>query len=164
VWGEVLFERHGLVAAFVLLLLDDAGVIMPLPGNVLVASVGVLVQRGLIPWWQAVLVLQAASLLGTTALYGATRWAGRGVVYRHGHRAGLSPARLDRAERWLHRYGPLAIIAGRLIPGLRVPTTIACGVLGLPLRTFLPSMAVGALLYVVFYALLGYLASAGVGA
>src|SRR5687768_17454348 len=124
VWGEVLFERHGLAAAFVLLLLDDAGVIMPLPGNVLVASVGVLIERGLVPWWQAVLVLEVASVLGTTALYAATRWAGRGVVYRHGHRVGLSRARLDRAERWLHRYGPLAIVAGRLIPGLRVPTTI----------------------------------------
>jgi membrane protein DedA with SNARE-associated domain len=37
-------------------------------------------------------------------------------------------------------------------------------VLALPVRTFLPSMAVGALLYVVLYALLGYVASAGVGA
>ena len=85
------------------------------------------------------------------------------MVYRYGHRVGLSRARLDRAERWLHRYGPLAIIAGRLIPGLRVPTTIACGVLSLPLRTFLPSMAVGALLYVAFYTLLGYVASTGIG-
>ena len=155
-WTEALFERYGLAAAFVLLLLDDAGLIMPLPGNLLVASVGLMAQRGTVLWWQAVLVLEAASLLGSTALYAVVRWAGRGAVRRHGPKVGLNPERIERAERWLHRYGPLAVVVGRLIPGLRVPTTIACGVLSLPLRIFLPSMAVGALLYIVLYMLLGY--------
>src|SRR5687768_15790695 len=126
-WAEGLFETHGLAAAFGLLMLDDAGVIMPLPGNVLVAAVGLLVQRGVVTWWQAVLVLEAASLLGTVGLYLVTRWAGRGFVDRFGHYVGLSRAKLERAERWLERYGPLAVIGGRITPGLRVPTTVVCG-------------------------------------
>ena len=54
----------------------------------------------------------------------------------------LNPERLARAEGWFKRYGVLAIIFGRHIPGFRVPITVAAGVFGVPYRVFAPSVAV----------------------
>jgi hypothetical protein len=91
-------------------------------------------------------------------LYALSRRAGRGLIYRYGRFIHITPTRLDQAERWVQRHGPLAVIAGRLIPGLRIATGIGCGVLEVPLRVYVPSMALGALLYLLFYTLLGYAA------
>ena len=77
-------------------------------------------------------------------------------MYRYGRYMHLTPERLDRAERWLLRHGALAIVAGRLTPGLRIATVITCGVLGVPLRRFLPALAVGSFLYILLYTLLGF--------
>jgi hypothetical protein len=68
----------------------------------------------------------------------------------------LTPQRLDRAESWLVRHGPVAIVAGRLTPGLRMATVIACGVFGIPFWRVLPPLAVGAGLYILLYTLLGF--------
>jgi membrane protein DedA with SNARE-associated domain len=69
----------------------------------------------------------------------------------------LTPERLDRAESWLVRHGPPAIVAGRLTPGLRMATVIACGVFGIPFWRFLPALGLGSLLYTLLYTLLGFL-------
>ena len=50
--------------------------------------------------------------------------------------------RLEKAEKWFKRYGVLAIIFGRYIPGFRIPITVACGVFQIPYRVFAPSVAV----------------------
>ena len=54
----------------------------------------------------------------------------------------LSHERLAKAEVWFKRYGVLAIIFGRHIPGFRIPITVACGVFQIPYRVFAPSVAV----------------------
>src|SRR5207302_5385833 len=64
--------------------------------------------------------------------------------------------RLGRAERWLSRHGSRAVFLGRLLPGLRIVTAVACGVFEVPFRVFFPAMSLGALLYISVYTLLGY--------
>src|SRR5712692_1588523 len=47
-----------------------------------------------------------------------------------------APRRLERAERWFERYGVLAIIFSRHIPGFRVPITVAAGVFKIRYQVF----------------------------
>jgi membrane-associated protein len=161
-WGELrhaaaLFvEQHGLAAAFIFLLVEEAGVPVPVPGDVLMLVLGVQAREGRVQLWQAIAVLELGTALGATVLYFLSRWAGRDLVYRYGRYIRLSPQRLERAERWIRRYGAVAVVVGRLLPGLRIVTAVACGVFGLPARVFLPAMAFGALLYITAYTLLGY--------
>jgi membrane protein DedA with SNARE-associated domain len=161
-WTETRFalasflEQHGLLAAFVVLLIEEAGVPVPVPGDFLMLVVGVQTRLGRIPFWQAILVMEVATILGSGLLYTVARAGGRGLVYRYGRFIRLSPERLDQAERWLNQHGVWAIIAGRLVPGLRIATTVACGVFAVPRRVFFPALAVGALLYILLYTLLGY--------
>src|SRR5919201_1196032 len=161
-WTEVrltmasFLDQHGLLAAFVFLLIEEAGVPVPVPGDFLMLILGVRARQGEVALWQAILVMEAATLLGATFLYAAARLGGRGLVYRYGRFVRLSPERLDRAERWLKQHGSRAVFLGRLVPGLRIVTAVACGVFSVPVWVFAPAMALGALLYIVVYTLLGY--------
>jgi membrane protein DedA with SNARE-associated domain len=106
--------------------------------------------------WQAIGVMELATILGSSFLYFASRLAGRGLVYRYGRFIRLTPERLDSAERWLKQHGSRAVFLGRLVPGLRILTAVACGVFDVPTRVFIPAMSVGAFLYITVYTLLGY--------
>ncbi|MCX6024330.1 MAG: VTT domain-containing protein, partial [Chloroflexi bacterium] len=63
----------------------------------------------------------------------------------------LTPERLAYAEGRLHQNGFMAVVIGRLIPGLRNPTSLASGTLRLPYEVFLPATLVSALIWSVFY-------------
>jgi membrane protein DedA with SNARE-associated domain len=149
-------DQHGVVAGFVVVLIEEAGVPVPVPGDVLMMGLGVHSRKGLVPLWLVLVVLEIATLLGATVLYFMANRGGRGLIYRYGRYMHLTPQRLDRAEEWLKRHGPKAIVGGRLTPGLRMATVIACGVFGIPFSRFLPALAVGALLYIALYTLLGF--------
>jgi membrane protein DedA with SNARE-associated domain len=149
-------DRHGLLAAFVFLLIEEAGLPVPVPGDFLMLYLGVRAGEGRVPLWQAIVVMELATVLGATFLYVLARIAGRGLVYRYGRFIRLTPERLDRAEKWLKDHGSRAVFLGRLLPGLRIVTAVACGVFEVPARIFLPSMALGGLLYILVYTLLGY--------
>jgi len=151
-----LIDQHGVLAAFVLILIEEAGVPVPIPGDFLMLLLGMHAREGRVPLWEALLVMELATLLGATVLYAAASRGGRGLVYRYGRYIHLTPERLDRAERWLVRHGARAIVAGRLTPGLRIATVITCGVLGVPIKRFLPGLALGSFLYILLYTVLGF--------
>src|SRR5438552_5091021 len=161
-WTEIslatssFLDQHGLLAAFVFLLIEEAGVPVPVPGDVLMLVLGVHARQGTVPLWQAVGATWLGTIIGSTFLYFAARIAGRDLVYRYGPFIRLTPERLDRAERWLKHHGSRAVFLGRLVPGLRIVTAVACGVFEVPFTVFFPRMAIGALLYILVYTLLGY--------
>ena len=87
--------------------------------------------------------LIVAVLGGATNLFFLSRrFGGRLVQSRFAEYVHLSPERLVKAEGWFKKYGVLAIIFGRHIPGFRVPITVAAGALKVPYRVFAPSVAV----------------------
>jgi SNARE associated Golgi protein len=51
--------------------------------------------------------------------------------------------RLARAEAFFRRRGFLAIVFGRVMPGLRIASTVTAGALGVPYRVFLPACLIG---------------------
>jgi len=84
-----------------------------------------------------------AVVLGASNLFLISRRYGRRLVeHRYAEMVHLSPERIARAEAWFHRYGVLAIIFGRHIPGFRIPITVASGLFNVPYRMFAPSVAV----------------------
>jgi membrane protein DedA with SNARE-associated domain len=148
--------RHGLLAAFVFLLIEEAGVPVPVPGDVLMLILGVHAREGVVELWQAILATWLGTMIGSSFLYTASRLAGRSLVYRYGRFIRLTPERLDTTEQWLKQHGSRAVFLGRLVPGLRIVTAVACGVFEVPFRAFFPAMSLGALLYIIVYTLLGY--------
>jgi membrane protein DedA with SNARE-associated domain len=136
-------RRNAFLPGFAALYLEESGVPLPAPGDVFVMYVGVHVPHHVGAWILAWLGLILAVVLGATNLFLLARKYGRPLAessyaeYMH-----LSHARLLRAEKWFRRYGVLAIVFGRHIPGFRIPITVAAGVFEVPYRVFAPSVAV----------------------
>lgn len=152
----VFLAQHGIVSAFALLLLEEAGVPLPVPGDIVMLVVGVRVHQAHLVLWQAVAAMEAATVMGASILYGISARVGRPVAYRYGRFLLLNPYRIGRAEERIRSGGWRAIVLLRLVPGLRIVTVVGCGLFGVPFRVFLPSLALGGFGYLLTYTLLGY--------
>lgn len=151
-----LLDEHAEWAIFLVLLLEESGIPLPVPGDVVMLLAGVRVSHGRIHLATALGLMLSATLLGCSLLYWLARNGGRPMLYRYAKFLRLELKHLERAELFLQRHGWLAIAAGRVLPGLRIATTLAAGVFGVPYRVYLPAMALGSTVYILTFFLLGY--------
>src|ERR1700694_4164061 len=151
-----LLRQFGVVAAFALLYAEESGVPMPMPGDVFVMYVGHHAGQGVLAWLAAWLGLIAVVVLGASNLYFISQRWGRSIVeHRLAKVLHLTPARIDRAERWFGRYGVWTLVFGRHIPGLRVPLTAAGGIFRVRYRVFVASVAISTAVWAGFFMTLG---------
>ena len=138
-----LIAHYSYLPGFGLLYIEESGIPLPAPGDVFVMFVGIHIPHTVLAWVLAWLGLVTAVTLGATNLFLLSRRFGSRLVHSWiADYAHLTPERLDKAEAWFRRYGVLAIVFGRHIPGFRVPITVAAGTLGVSYRVFAPSVAV----------------------
>src|SRR5947208_14361565 len=103
-WTEVgratsaFLDQHGLLAAFVFLLIEEAGVPVPVPGDVLMLILGLHAREGRVPLWQAVAATWLGTIIGSTSPYFASRMAGPSLLYRYGRCIRLTPDLPDNPE------------------------------------------------------------------
>lgn len=142
--GTRLFlSTHTFLAGYGLLYIEESGIPLPAPGDVFVVYVGAHIPRNLVTWVVAWLGLILAVTLGATNLFFISRRFGQRLVHsQFAELVHLSPERLARAEKWFARYGMLAIIFGRHIPGFRVPITVAAGTFKVSYRVFVVGVAI----------------------
>ncbi|MEJ8282214.1 DedA family protein [Pseudonocardia spirodelae] len=144
-----------LVAGLVTLGETTIGVGLVLPGETMLIAAAMAVPD--VP--SAVLVV---AVVAVAAACGDT------IGYAIGRRFGprLRESRLigrmgrdawDDAARTLRRWGPWAVLGARFLPVVRTMTPPAAGASGLPLRRFLPAVAVGACLWSALHVTAGFL-------
>jgi len=136
-------RSYGPAASLGALYAEESGVPLPVPGDFFLMFAGRKIhahpELWLVTWLAFILVV----VLGSTNLYFISRKWGRPlVVGRVGRAMHVTPRRVARAEQWFQRYGVLALIFGRHIIGLRVPITVAAGVLRVSYPVFAASVAV----------------------
>lgn len=152
-----ILHTYGLLALFALLVIEEAGVPLPAPGDTLIALMGAQPHRTLGFTVATLALCTLAVFIGSSALYWVMRRGGRPLLDKYGRFLRLNPQRLTRMESWLSERGTVAIVLGRLIPGLRVPTTVMCGLSGVPYRVYAPSAALAGLVWAALYFFLGAL-------
>jgi membrane protein DedA with SNARE-associated domain len=157
-WSDLthFIGEHGLLTVAGIVFLKSAGIPLPVPGDLLVVSVGAQARTGDPALGQALVVLSVAVVLGASLLYSFARWLGPEDVVHYGHYVGLGPQRVQAAEARLHARGERAILAARLLPGLRLAIVVVCGTLGVPPRVFVAPVCVAAVVYTGVCLALGY--------
>jgi membrane protein DedA with SNARE-associated domain len=139
-----LLNRFGAAACLALLYLEESGVPLPVPGDVYIAFMGKLFAGSLPHLVAAWLGIIAVVVAGSSNLYWISRRWGPALL-RHPTVARLlhlDERRLNKTRGWFDRWGALAIIFGRHLPGFRIALTVIAATMGVPYRVFLPSVAI----------------------
>lgn len=150
-----LLSHEAVLAPILLLTVEESGLPLPVPGDVIIAYTGYNIRRGLLPYGAALAAIMAAILLGSTILYWISRRWGNLLVLKFGRFLHLTPQKLDTVERKFRHYGPLVIIFGRHIPGFRIPITVFSGMSKISYKTFIISTLISTLFWAMFYLDLG---------
>jgi membrane protein DedA with SNARE-associated domain len=152
---RVFVLEHQTGGLFLVIFVEELGVPLPAPGDVAIAYGGYLTTTGAIPYPLAYLAVVGGAVLGSACNLTITRRYGRPFIQRFGRYIGVTDERLLRAEGIFRRWGPLAIIVGRHIPGMRIVLSALSGILGVPYRVFIPCVLISASIWAAIFLELG---------
>lgn len=113
--------------------------------------------------WVIVLIGTLGAMLGAYINYFLSRWLGRPIIYafvdsKVGHLCGLSGEKMERAEKYFNDHGNISTLVGRLIPVIRQLISIPAGLSKMNVASFSLFTFVGAAIWNVILAVLGYAA------
>jgi membrane-associated protein len=147
----------GVALLCLLLFIEEAGVPLPLaPGDAILIAAGVLIANDSIPLPVFLICAYIAVLGGAFVGYTWTRALGMRGLMSLAERLHIDQA-VDRVSARLHASGPLGIAIGRLVPGMRINTTLVAGALGIARDTFLLGVAPAAIVWVTAFTVVGML-------
>ena len=143
----VIFAETGLMVGFFL------------PGDSLLFTAGILVQRGIFPIniHTFVILLFLASVLGNSTGYMFGQRVGRRLFKREDSRF-FRQEYLQRAEEFYEKNGSKTIILAMFVPIVRTFTPIVAGISKMSYRKFLTFNIIGAALWTSSFTYLGYYA------
>jgi membrane protein DedA with SNARE-associated domain len=133
----------------------------PLPSEGIMPFAGFLASRGELSLFWVIAAGTAGSVLGTLPLYFLSRAVGiariRDWTERYGRWLTLSGEDVDRAAERFDRWGPIVVLFGRALPGMRAFVSIPAGARAMHLGRFLLYNAIGSAIWTGFLTYLGVL-------
>jgi membrane protein DedA with SNARE-associated domain len=165
-WAEDLyywFKDHMNYWTIMVLMAIESSVI-PLPSEVVVppAAYFSLQANSSLDFWVVILVATVGAYLGSAINYGLSMLIGRPIIYafadsKVGHFLRLSKEKMERAEQYFQKKGSISIFFGRLLPAVRHLISIPAGLSRMNFGTFSFFTILGAGIWNVVLASLGYL-------
>lgn len=110
---------------------------IPLPSEVIMPFAGFLAAQGRFSLWGAALAGAAGCALGSAGAYWVGARGGRAALFRYGRWVLITPAEVERADRFFARYGAAATFLARLLPVIRTFISLPAGVARMPFWPFL---------------------------
>jgi membrane protein DedA with SNARE-associated domain len=110
-------------------------------------AAGLLVAAGRLSFLTASGAALAGILVGDLGLVLLGRHFGRALLRRVPFRWLITEAQMQASSAWFRERGPAVILASRFLPGSRLPTYVAAGILHVPARTIAIWLALAAALW-----------------
>lgn len=134
---------------------------IPFPSEVVVPPAAYMSVSGEMNVFWVVFFATLGCDIGALANYYLAKYLGRPIVYKFaGSRWGrlclLSPEKIEQAEQYFVKNGATSTLIGRLIPGIRQLISIPAGLAGMPLGPFLFYTTIGAGIWNIILAAIGY--------
>jgi membrane protein DedA with SNARE-associated domain len=137
------------------LAIKEAGLPIPVPGDLLVIGAGVAATRGGLPVVAIVVVLIAATVIGGIVQFVLVRGRARNAVLGLLARFGLGPATVERGAARLRSGGATKIAVARMTPGVRIVTIASSAIAGVATASFLTGLIIGNGVFLTGHFLLG---------
>jgi membrane protein DedA with SNARE-associated domain len=144
-WIVELIDRAGYAGIALIMFLE--AVFPPIPSWLVMPLAGFEASSGRFSPVLVVVAGTAGSTLGAVCWYFVGRLIGvdrlKHFAARHGHWITLSPAQIDRADRWFDRHGAPAVMFARVVPIVRTFISVPAGMFAMDLRKFILFTALG---------------------
>lgn len=158
-WILSIIHTGGYVGIFLLLVLEN--LFPPIPSELVIPLAGYAAASGTLNVFYVLLATVCGSMVGTLPWYAVGYFYGsdrlRALMGRFGRFFGTSPKDIDVAQRWFTKYGHLAVLFGRDIPGVRAVISIPAGIARMRFSTFFWYSLWGTLVWNSFLLLCGYM-------
>lgn len=153
---------------YVTLLMAVESSFIPFPSEVVVPPAGYMAAEGNMNIFAVVAFATLGSLIGAVVNYVLSLYVGRPIVYkfadsRLGHLCLLNKAKIQKAEAYFDKHGIVATLLGRLVPGIRQLISIPAGLARMNFLKFCLYTTVGAGLWNIVLAAIGYYLHSVVG-
>jgi membrane protein DedA with SNARE-associated domain len=144
----------GYIGVYLALVVEGLG--LPFPGDAVMGLYGVAAARGLFHPFPVGIVATLGYLTGSLLGYGLAKsygapWLGRITHWTLFHRGSML-----RTTDMMDRYGPLLLVPGRFLPGIRSVSSYAAGLMGMAFGRFVIYTGMGIVLWVALWLSLGY--------
>ena len=154
-WVTQTIGDYGVVAVFVLMLLESMGILIP--SEAISPFAGFLVSQGKMSLLWAVAAGALGNLVGSWVAYFIGLWGGREIWTRYGKFVGVREHHLDVAERWFEKYGEVTVFVSRMLPVVRTFISFPAGVARMNLVKFTVYTLAGCVPWVFALTYFGYL-------
>lgn len=131
----------------VVLLMAVETIFPPIPSEAVLPLAGYLAERGDLDLVGVFVSSTIGSVAGAMLLYELARRGGRPFARKFVRRARLPESRLEDADRAFARRGPLYVVLGRCLPGIRSLVSIPAGVLRMRRSVYLGCTVLGSALW-----------------
>lgn len=146
--------QYGYVLVFVFLTIEAAGV--PIPGETALVTAAAFAGRGTMHVTGVIIAATLGTITGGHLGFWMGVRGGTTVIARYGRWVGLNEKRLEQTRRFFEQHGAKTVASGRFVAFVRSFMGIFAGLSGMPLRTFALFNAIGAIVWVLTFSLLGY--------
>lgn len=158
-WITQAVANGGYIGIFLLMLAEN--VFPPIPSEIIMPLVGYIAAQGQLSFAASLLAGAGGSLAGAIFWYAIGRWIGNERLKRfadvHGRWLTLNPSDIEHATAWFNKHGWVAVLIGRMVPGVRTLISVPAGVAAMPTLPFVLASAVGTFLWTGMLATAGYL-------
>ena len=147
-------ENWGYLGVVILMAMESS--IFPVPSEVVIPPAAIMAaSTGKMSLAGVILAGTFGSWLGSAITYFVARAVGRPVVEKWGKYFFIPPEKLERAERFMHRYEAGGIFFARLLPVIRHLISIPAGIIRMGFVKFSVLTTVGAAIWCSVLAWLG---------
>ena len=145
----------GLLAILGLILVKEAGLPIPVPGDLVVIGAGVAASQGRSDPLATLVAIVAASIVGGCVQYALIRSIARPTLLRILGRV-TAAGRLDQETERLRRGGARSVAIARSTPGVRIVAIAASALAAIPPVAFAVCLSVGNALFIAAHFGLGF--------
>jgi membrane protein DedA with SNARE-associated domain len=153
-------EPLALAGIVALLLVKEAGLPIPVPGDLVVVGTAAALATDAPGALLALALILIAGYLGGMVQFALVRGTVRRPLLRTLARFGVPEERIDALAAWIRRTGARGVAISRMTPGVRVGSIAASGIAGLPLPTFVRGLVAGNTVFVSGHFALGFVLGA----
>lgn len=131
----------------------------PIPSEIVYLAIGFVAYDNEFGYFFILLMATVGALgstVGAVIIYFIALKVGRRVILRLGRYVLINESKLRSAERWFEKYGVMAVMIGRLAPGIRELVSVPAGLARMNITKFIIFTFIGSWVWSIGLILAGY--------